>query len=112
MIPIFLKSQKNNDLKIHDTFIYNYEQEIDGNKKFRCPNRSCRSKFYYYQNNTFKTDPIHNHVADKKKCARKLSASRIKNSALDSRSNTSTIITEMTNEMSDDEIKLLQYEKS
>lgn len=105
-------SQRGKEIIIKDNYIYNYDRSKDGQKIFRCSNRTYPGKLTLSEENNLFLCTNHNHSQEKKKCDRLIFLSQVKNRANESNERPIDIITNITKNIPDCEIPNLQRFKS
>ncbi|KAG0436892.1 hypothetical protein DMUE_3987 [Dictyocoela muelleri] len=112
MNPIFIKSQRCNDLIIFNNFIYNFEKYKDIISQYRSQNRQCRARLEYYADHIFKIKKEHSHTPNEEKCIKLMTVSKIANRAKETIEKSCYLITKFTNKIDDNAIIALPTLKS
>ncbi|KAG0441209.1 hypothetical protein DMUE_1223 [Dictyocoela muelleri] len=108
---MFIKSQRNNDILIHNNYMYNKIEELQNKIVWRCQKRTCCGRVESYLDKTFKIIREHNHHCDLSKARKAINMHKIKEMVWLTVEMSRDIIMGVTSKCSDIEISELPREK-
>lgn len=97
----YTTTQKNNELLIHDGFLYTLRRETGDTKHWRCRNRHCHGILQIKDRNIIISSTNHMHNRDQKKINNLLLNMRIKNTALTTTNKAAEVVLEEIQNLED-----------